>query len=258
MLILRSHESYGRASRNFKEISALNEDTRGSSTLVMGKGDRVAKRPGILARHASVWLGPEDQFVLEGRWQVANARATFPPSRWDGEHLRGRYQTLACLAIIHSRSATEPRHGIVTFSNLEKVRMRGKAASYDQATPKPLSRGHFSFTSPGLPPHPAKLGDARADPKVPLSICWRGPYYTRMSVTAEQVAEVLALPEQDRAYLARQLITSLDGTVDTDAETQWQEVIDRRSQELEEGKVQCRPVEVRDIRHKLHARRQPS
>jgi len=81
-----------------------------------------------------------------------------------------------------------------------------------------------------------------------------------MSVTAEKVAEMLALPEQDRAYLARQLITSLDDTVDTDAETQWQEVIDRRSREIEEGKVTCRPLDqtVRDLRAKLHARRQPS
>jgi putative addiction module component (TIGR02574 family) len=81
-----------------------------------------------------------------------------------------------------------------------------------------------------------------------------------MSVTAEKVAEMLALPEQDRAYLARQLITSLDDTVDADAETQWQEVIDRRSREIEAGKVNCRPVAevVADIRHKLHTRRQPS
>jgi putative addiction module component (TIGR02574 family) len=81
-----------------------------------------------------------------------------------------------------------------------------------------------------------------------------------MSVTAEKVVEVLALPEQDRAYLAHQLITSLDNTVDVDAETQWQEVIDRRSREIEEGKVTCRPVAetVRDIRAKLNASRRPS
>ncbi len=85
-------------------------------------------------------------------------------------------------------------------------------------------------------------------------------YCERMSITAEKVAEVLALPAQDRAYLARQLIASLDDTVDADAETQWQEVIDRRSREIEEGSVSCRPVEqvVQDIRNKLHARRQPS
>lgn len=85
-------------------------------------------------------------------------------------------------------------------------------------------------------------------------------YFGRMSIAAEKVAEVLALPEQDRAYLARQLIASLDDTVDADAETQWQEVIDRRSREIEEGKVSCRPVEqvVQDIRAKLNARRQPS
>jgi putative addiction module component (TIGR02574 family) len=81
-----------------------------------------------------------------------------------------------------------------------------------------------------------------------------------MSIAAEKVIEMLALPEQDRAYLAQQLIASLDDTVDTDAETQWQEVIDRRSREIEEGKVSCRPVErvVQDIRNKVHAHRQPS
>lgn len=81
-----------------------------------------------------------------------------------------------------------------------------------------------------------------------------------MSIAAEKVAEMMALPQQDRAYLARQLIASLDDTVDADAEAQWNEVIDRRSREIEEGQVHCRPVEesIRDIRAKLHARRQPS
>jgi putative addiction module component (TIGR02574 family) len=75
-----------------------------------------------------------------------------------------------------------------------------------------------------------------------------------MSITAEKVVEMLALPEQDRAYLARQLIASLDDTVDADAETQWHAVIDRRSREIEEGKVSCRPVKqvVQDVRDKLN------
>jgi putative addiction module component (TIGR02574 family) len=77
-----------------------------------------------------------------------------------------------------------------------------------------------------------------------------------MSMTAEKVAEVLALPEQDRAYLAHQLITSLNAAVDTNAEAQWNEVIDRRSREMAEGRVDTRPEEelIRDIRAKLHAR----
>ncbi len=81
-----------------------------------------------------------------------------------------------------------------------------------------------------------------------------------MSIAAEKMAEVLALPERDRAFLARQLIASLDDTVDADAETEWHDVIARRSREIEEGKVNCLPVEktVREIRRKLHARRQPS
>ncbi len=81
-----------------------------------------------------------------------------------------------------------------------------------------------------------------------------------MSIAAEKVAEVMALPEQDRAFLARQLIASLDETVDADAETQWQEVIERRSREMEQGRVDTRSEEtvIRDIRSKLHARRQTS
>ncbi|HVV00318.1 MAG TPA: addiction module protein [Verrucomicrobiae bacterium] len=81
-----------------------------------------------------------------------------------------------------------------------------------------------------------------------------------MSIAAEKVAEVLALPEQDRAFLARQLIASLDDTIDPEAEDQWNQVIDRRSREIDEAKVSCRPVQqvVENIRNKLHARRQPS
>ncbi len=81
-----------------------------------------------------------------------------------------------------------------------------------------------------------------------------------MSLTAEKVAEMLALPQADRAFLAHQLIASLDDTVDPDAEAQWNDVIDRRSREIEEGKVSCRPIEevVQEIREKLHARRQSS
>ena len=81
-----------------------------------------------------------------------------------------------------------------------------------------------------------------------------------MSVTAEKVAEVLALPLEDRAYLARQLIASLDDAVDADAEAQWQEVIERRSRELAEGRVDTRPEEevIQNIRAKLHAHRQTS
>ena len=81
-----------------------------------------------------------------------------------------------------------------------------------------------------------------------------------MSIAVEKMAEVLAWPEQDRAFLARQLIASLDETVEPDAETEWNEVIDRRSREMVEGRVDTRSEEemIRDIRTKLHARHPPS
>ena len=81
-----------------------------------------------------------------------------------------------------------------------------------------------------------------------------------MSMTAEKVAEVLALPEVDRAYLAHQLIASLDPALETDSEAEWLDVIDRRSREIEEVRVRCRPVleTLREARAQLHAHRQPS
>ncbi len=83
-----------------------------------------------------------------------------------------------------------------------------------------------------------------------------------MSITAEKIAaEALALPDDERALLARELIVSLDSETHPDAEAEWAEVIDRRSREITGGKVRCRPVEdaIRDIRSELHAaRRQPS
>jgi hypothetical protein len=77
-----------------------------------------------------------------------------------------------------------------------------------------------------------------------------------MSIAAEKLAEVLAWPEQDRAFLARRLIASLDQTVEPEAETEWNEVIDRRSREMAEGRVDSRSEEemIRDVRARLHAR----
>ena len=83
-----------------------------------------------------------------------------------------------------------------------------------------------------------------------------------MSIVAEKIAsEALGLSAEERALVARRLISSLETDIDPSAETEWLEVIDRRSREIAQGKVRCRPVEevVQGIRSKLHAsRRQPS
>ena len=78
-----------------------------------------------------------------------------------------------------------------------------------------------------------------------------------MSMTAEKVAEMLALPERERAFLAHQLIASLDNAVDANAESEWQEVIDRRSREMSEGRLDSRSEEemIEEIRARLHAAR---
>jgi len=77
-----------------------------------------------------------------------------------------------------------------------------------------------------------------------------------MSIAAEKMAEVLAWPEEDRALLAHRLIASLDETVEPEAETEWNEVIDRRSLEMAAGRVDARSEQemIREIRAKLYAR----
>ncbi len=83
-----------------------------------------------------------------------------------------------------------------------------------------------------------------------------------MSAAAEKITiEALALPDDERALLARELIVSLDLETCPNAEAEWTEVIDRRSREISQGKVQCQPTgeTIRNIRAKLDAsRRQPS
>ena len=77
-----------------------------------------------------------------------------------------------------------------------------------------------------------------------------------MTAEAEKIAaEILALPTPVRAYLAHELLSSFDAGADEDAEAEWMAVIDRRSAEIESGRVQCRAVAevVKDIRAKLDA-----
>ena len=55
-------------------------------------------------------------------------------------------------------------------------------------------------------------------------------------------AEVLRLSPADRARLLNRLIASLE--VDSDAEAAWDELADKREQELETGAVRSVPLDV--------------
>ena len=79
-----------------------------------------------------------------------------------------------------------------------------------------------------------------------------------MSIVAEKITDqALELTPDERAFIARKLISSLEPETDSAAEAEWLEVIDRRSREIAGGKVTCQPVEnsLRDIRARLHAAR---
>jgi putative addiction module component (TIGR02574 family) len=70
-------------------------------------------------------------------------------------------------------------------------------------------------------------------------------------------ADLLDLPFNSRATLARALIESLDEASDQDSETLWVDEIRRRDENLRSGKASARPVDevLRDARERLRCMR---
>lgn len=66
-------------------------------------------------------------------------------------------------------------------------------------------------------------------------------------------ADLLALPVDSRASLARALIESLDDQVDEDAEAMWADEIRRRDEDLRNGRATARPADevLREARERL-------
>jgi putative addiction module component (TIGR02574 family) len=60
-----------------------------------------------------------------------------------------------------------------------------------------------------------------------------------MSISGEAVLDsALKLPSKDRARIAAELIASLDGIPDAGAEAAWDAEVERRIEQVEQGKVQ--------------------
>ncbi len=74
-----------------------------------------------------------------------------------------------------------------------------------------------------------------------------------MTHEAHQLLQkALALPEDERAELAGNLISSLERTVDQDVDAVWQQEVSRRLDEVKSGKVKTVPwEEVQKKGHKL-------
>ena len=83
-----------------------------------------------------------------------------------------------------------------------------------------------------------------------------------MTPEADQLTvAVLAQPPGVRARLANELIASLETELESDVETEWLAVLDRRGREIASGAVTCGDAfqAVDKIRAKLNvARTQPS
>ncbi|MFZ3211600.1 MAG: addiction module protein [Terriglobales bacterium] len=66
---------------------------------------------------------------------------------------------------------------------------------------------------------------------------------------SELLKKALALPAEARAALASRLLESLDDTVDTAAEEEWNKEIARRIEELDSGKV--KPIPWSEARRQI-------
>ncbi len=65
-----------------------------------------------------------------------------------------------------------------------------------------------------------------------------------MSAVVENiVAQALRMPPKDRAIIVERLISSLDTEVDWDVEVAWQQEVQRRIEEIDNGEVVCLPWE---------------
>ena len=63
-----------------------------------------------------------------------------------------------------------------------------------------------------------------------------------MTLVAEKIAvDMIKLPLSDRANLAHLLIESLNSHYDNNIDNDWKKAISKRSQEIKEGKIICRP-----------------
>jgi putative addiction module component (TIGR02574 family) len=83
-------------------------------------------------------------------------------------------------------------------------------------------------------------------------VCCTTTYNLCMTQEAQELLrKALSLPENERAELAGNLISSLDMAVDPDADGAWQEEVARRAREVESGSVKT--VLWEDVRRKGRA-----
>jgi putative addiction module component (TIGR02574 family) len=76
----------------------------------------------------------------------------------------------------------------------------------------------------------------------------------RMTERSQKLlSEAMSLPEEERVELASELLATLDGPTDADAETQWAQEIARRLEEYEKDPARAESWEVvkARIRHKV-------
>ena len=63
------------------------------------------------------------------------------------------------------------------------------------------------------------------------------------------LADALRLEPEARAELAAELLASLDGPADADAETAWSDEIDRRIEAIDAGHIQLEPWDA--VKHRI-------
>lgn len=67
--------------------------------------------------------------------------------------------------------------------------------------------------------------------------------------TEDILSQALAMPENERAAIAERLLLSLDTRLDPNVEEAWQQEVQRRLSEIENGDIACVPWE--EVRRRI-------
>src|SRR5438034_10050007 len=209
---------------------------RRSSTVVRPigfgrRGDRVANTPcgrlsegGVPSNSSPCKSGPRNSSLGERSTSQRTMRCEKPSMSVSPGSNSGRIlstPSASCLAPRPLGTSLASLYGLLTNPIGREVNIRKNASICH--TNAATARILLTETNTGFAPSPVAARDI---------------ILNMTQEARELLQKALALPENERAELAGNLISSLDATVDQDVDAAWQQEVVRRLHEVQSGKVE--------------------